>query len=226
MQQIKIVILIVSLKKIIKFNDPLLLLCKAENYGNFTLGKIKDNYIDDINILYHFDIIATQNDEICWVSSTKGPKIYSVYPESLDFRSNDKLIINYLVDNPDKFKGIKLNNDSSFELECQNKNGIKECIVPKTHFTSNGDYYTYYTNSRRYKSISYEISKIHVIIENDDDSKSYVGIIVGSIIGGLVLIVIIAFLIWRFCKKKNDSPEEKKEVILLSNKELELKTDQ
>ena len=136
------------------------------------------------------------------------------------------MIINYLVDDPDKLEGIKLNNDSSFELECQNKNGIKECIVPKTHFTSNGDYYTYYTNSRRYKSISYEISKIHVIIENDDDSKSYVGIIVGSVIGGLVLIVIIAFLIWRFCKKKNETPEEKKEVILLSNKELELKTDQ
>ena len=205
--------------------DKLLLLCAPDSDGNFTLGKIKDNYIDDINILYDFNIIATQNNEICVVSSTEGPKLSSVYPESLDFRSNDQLIINYLVEYPEKLQGIKLNNDSSFELECQNKGKIKECTVPKSHFTSNGDYYTYYTNTEGFKSISYEISKIHVILE-DDESKSYVGIIIGSVIGGLVLIVIIAFLVWRLCKKKNDTPEEKKEVILLSNKELELKTDQ
>ena len=138
------------------------------------------------------------------------------------------MIINYQVDNPDNLIGIQLNNDSSIELECQNKNGIKECIVPKNHFTTSGDYYTYYTNTFENKSISYEIPKIHVIIgggngnKNNDDSKSYVGIIVGSIIGGLAVIGIIAFFVWRYYKRKNDLSDGKKAGFLLSNKEVEL----
>ena len=202
--------------------DTLLLLCKAESSGISTLGTIKDNYIDDINILYDFNIIETQNDEEFTVSNREGARISSVYPESLDFSSNDKLIINFQVDNPDSLIGVKLNNDSLIELECQTKNGIKQCTVPKNHFSKSDDYYTYYTNTFESKSISYEIPKIHVILENDD-SKSYVGVIVGCVIGGLVIIGIIAFFVWRYCKKNNDSSDENKAGLLLSNKEVELK---
>ena len=126
----------------------MLLLCYAESSGFFSLGTIQENNLNDINIFYNFKIIASQNNDESFVSYDKeGTKIFLVYPELLDFSSKDKLIINYQADNPDKLIGVRLNYDSSSDLECPNKNGVKECIVPKSHFTKSGDYYTYYGNS-------------------------------------------------------------------------------
>ena len=61
-------------------------------------------------------------------------------------------------------------------------------------------------------SIYYEIPKINVILEknkgdkdkdNDNDSnENLAGVIAGSIIGGLVVISLITFLVYRFYTKK------------------------
>ena len=187
--------------------DKLLLLCNADSSGTFSLGVINEINLYNINILYNFKISQTQNDETCIISQNEGIKILFVYPEELDFNYNNSYIINYKTDYPEKLKGIKLNNDSLNELECINKKGIKECIVPYNHFTKSGNYYTHYNYSLDYKLISYEISTIKIILKNEKDNnnseENYAGIIAGSVIGGLIIIGIIIFFIIRYYRRKN-----------------------
>ena len=206
-----------------RIDDKLLLLCKADSSGEYTLN-IEGKTLTEINVLYNFNIIKTEISETATVSQEEGIKIISVYPDSLNFTSQDNLIIKYQTDNPNKLNGIKLNKDSSTDLQCIDKKGYKECTVPQSHFKESGDYYTYYTNSLGDKVISYEIPKIQIILKKEDggktdgentdeekttddkgdgsNSKSLVGIIIGSVAGGLVLIVAIVLIIIRVKKKK------------------------
>ena len=162
--------------------------------------------------------MKTEISETATVSQEEGIKIISVYPDSLNFTSQDNLIIKYQTDNPNKLNGIKLNKDSSTDLQCIDKKGYKECTVPQSHFNKSGNYYTYYTNSLGDKVISYEIPKIQIILKKEDGGKtdgentdeekttddkgSLVGIIIGSVAGGLVLIIAIVVIIIRVKKKK------------------------
>ena len=75
------------------------------------------------------------------------------------------------MDYPERLNGIKLNNTSK-ELECENKNRIKECKVTQAHFTKNGDYNTYIDNSFGYVLIAYEIPTIKVTLKEGSDSDS------------------------------------------------------
>ena len=208
-------------------NNKLLLLCIAQNSGQYSLGKINEIALDDINILYNFKIVETHNNENFTVSDYKSAIIYSVNPQEIDFNKQDSFIISYEIDYPERVTGIKLNNTSK-ELECENKNRIKECKVNQAHFTKNGDYNTYIENSLGYVIAAYEIPTIKVTLKEGSDSDSdsdsddnpdykpnsstnsdsdtndsYVGIIVGSIIGFLVLMVIVIFLVWRYKKKRS-----------------------
>ena len=145
-------------------NDKLFLFCVAENSGEYSLGKINELILDNINILYNFKITEKENRENFAVSEYKSSIIYSVYPEEIDFNKQDSFIIRYETDYPERLNGIKLNNDSSFELECFNRIRIKECYVNQTHFDESGEYYTYYQTSFGYESISLETQKIKVIL--------------------------------------------------------------
>jgi hypothetical protein len=200
-----------------RMDDKLLLLCKADSSGEYTLN-IEGKTLTEINVLYNFNIIKTEISETATVSQEEGIKIISVYPDSLNFTSQDNLIIKYQTDNPNKLNGIKLNKDSSTDLQCIDKKGYKECTVPQSHFKESGDYYTYYTNSLGDKVISYEIPKIQITLKKEDGGKtdgentdegkttddkgSLVGIIIGSVAGGLVLIVAIVLIIICVKKKK------------------------
>ena len=96
-----------------------------------------------------------------------------VYPVELDFNYEDSFIIYYQVDNPQTLTGLKLNNDSEYELECTNNNRIKQCIVPKTHFNESGEYYTFYKDNNGERVILYEIEKIKIIVKREsEDSDS------------------------------------------------------
>jgi len=160
--------------------------------------------------LYSFKKIETKTSEKVTISENEGTKIISVYPDSLNFTSQDELIIRYHIENPGKLKNIKLNNNSTSYLECKDKNNIKECTVPKSHFNESGYYYTYYINSFETNVISYEIPKIQITIKKEDipvTNKNLVGIIVGPIVGGLVLIAAIVFIVI-YAKKKKDNSRE------------------
>ena len=94
---------------------------------------------------------------------------------------------------------------------------MKECIVPQSHFNQSGNYYTYYTNSQEDEVISYEIPKIQINIQKNDEgstpgqsglgTSNLIGIIVGSVGGGLALIAIIVIIVIFAKKKKNNSIE-------------------
>ena len=190
-------------------DDKLLLLCIADTPGEYIFD-INEANLDNLNILYSFKKIETKTSEKVTISENEGTKIISVYPDSLNFTSQDELIIRYHIENPGKLKNIKLNNNSTSYLECKDKNNIKECTVPKSHFKESGYYYTYYTNSFETNVISYEIPKIQITIKKEDipgTNKNLVGIIVGPIVGGIVLIAAIVFIVI-YAKKKKDNSRE------------------
>ena len=145
--------------------EKLLLFCETGNNKDFSLGSLTERNIDDINILYNFVITETKNNEICSISESEGTILYSVNPTELDYNSQDSIKIQYQTDHSERLKGIKLNNDSSSELECTNKNKIKECTVPSNHFTKSGLYYTYYYNSFGFETISYEVPTIKIVLK-------------------------------------------------------------
>ena len=208
-----------NLECLLKKNDEkLLLLCKALLPGKNILGEIKKINLDQINRLYNFIIVDSKNEEEYTISEKEGTIIFSVYPEVLDFNSKDSYIIRYVTDYPERLEGIKLNPSASDKLNCENKNGFKECNVPQNHFNKDGYYYTYYNNSLGNESIAYETSTVKIILKqnipidsdkpNNHENKNLVGIIVGSVVGGLALIGIIVFFVVRYYRKKNISIED------------------
>jgi len=53
-------------------------------------------------------------------------------------------MIYYQTEYPERLTAIRLNKSSKAELICSNKNGLRECIVTKDHFTKSGLYNTYH----------------------------------------------------------------------------------
>ena len=219
-------------------DDKLLLLCQADSEGEHQLD-IKETNLDNIHILYSFKIPATNFTEKINVTNGESASIILVYPNSLNFESQDKLTIYYHTHEPEELNHIKLNDNSTSELECINKHKIKKCTVPQSNFNNSGYYYTYHINSLGNKVIFYEIPKIQIILKKkedesktDDDggsktdgdsgsktdgdggnregnsnSKNLVGIIVGSVVGGLALIAAIVVIIIFVKKRKSNFNE-------------------
>ena len=121
---------------------------------------------------------------------------------------------------------------------------LKRCLVPKSHFAGkqNGYYFIHYLNRENKLNTFYEVSPILVILQKedkpitdepqtddpkkDDDTKNkkLIAIIVGSSVGGLILIGIIVFFVVRYYKKKKYSNFDlsgKIENILPNSKEVE-----
>ena len=204
------------------YDERLLLICKSLISGQSFLGAIKEINLTQVNILYNFIIENPKNNEIYTTSNKQGTSISLIYPEELDFNLTDSYILRYITDYPERIEGIQLNSNSSDKLNCANKNGFKECIIPESHFNDDGYYYTYYDNSFGTKSLAYEASKIKILLnhnkhnesdntdetdESDEHAHSnnmkLIAIIVGSSVGGLVLIGLIVFFAVRYYKKKN-----------------------
>ena len=93
-----------------------------------------------------------------------------MYPEIFDFTKNDSLIIEYGMEDPEKFVGITFNEEAN-DLTCQDiGREVKRCTVPKSHFKGkkSGYYFTKHSNHLNGKSYSYEAPPIKVIL---NDSK-------------------------------------------------------
>ena len=194
-------------------NTPLLIVCWTKP-GNYSLADIDQEIkLENLNIKYNFRIQIVKNNEIINVSDSYGTFINFVFPEILDFTSNDSLIIEYMMEHPKDMNGITLNKNAS-DLECENKGEIKRCVVPKSHFEGkeSGYYYTMHQNHLNTKSISYEITPIKVILNkkeeilNSNKTNSNKLIIVLSIIGGIVIIALIIILLM-CCRKRASSSD-------------------
>jgi len=152
---------------------PLLIVCMM-NFGNNkfnnSLSEIKEEIIlDNINIKYNFRIQPVKNTEKFYVCTSSGSLTFWSYPDVLDFTKQDSITIEYWTERPKNLDGIKLNKDSP-DLECENIDSFKRCIVHKSHFKGkeNGYYYTMYRNCLNSTSIFYELPPIKVILTKVD----------------------------------------------------------
>ena len=152
-------------------NEHLLLICNTNQNETISLGKIKKKPINNINIENDFIINEGNNNEIISVGGNGGC-IYSVYPEILDFTEEESL--NIKIGFYGILEGIKLNPDSSKELDCLNQNNYLECSVPKSHFDNKktGYYNIYYKNHLNKYSIKYEAPLIYVINPNENEEET------------------------------------------------------
>ena len=84
-------------------------------------SKINTNKLNNINIFYNFNFGEITNNEIFTISDI-GTKITSVSPLELEFKEEnpENLKIIYETENPSNLKAIKLNPESSFDLDCEN----------------------------------------------------------------------------------------------------------
>ena len=216
-------------------DDKLLLLCFGGSSAQCSLSDLDREPIENTNIIYNF-IVSYHNDEKSYLTGSSS-KIYLVTPGELDFNKQDSYIIKYGTENPSQLEEIRLNVYSDSALKCNNIINGKECVVTQDHFTKNGEYYTYHYNDYNDSIISYEIPKIKVTLKpkvekssdsdssNPDSESSLIGIIIGSVVGGLFIIGIIIFLVIRFKRKGNGEKKEKKTVLLQSNYELKEKEE-
>ena len=181
--------------------ENVLLLCNATIDGKNSFGKNNGKDISEGIIFYSFFFFGMENNEEFSINNT-GTKISSVSPLEMNFKEKESYILIYETGHPELLNGIKLNQDSSQELKCENKKWYKGCIVDKSHFDKSGYYYTSHTNYLGSKTISYEASPIKVTMPNNDENNY--GVIIGvSVAGGVIIICVIIFLIWHYKKKKN-----------------------
>ena len=195
----------------------------------------EERVLNDIHDKYNFCIQPVNNNDKINIDGN-GDRPTMLIPKTLDFTANDNIPIYLLYYGSSGTKGIRLNPNSKENLECQyldSKNHIKNedesvliCIVPKSHFENkkNGYYNTYHLNHKNKYIQFYEFSPIKVILTNDDSKsdesksdggsgdgsskpKNLVGIIVGSVVGGLVLIAAIVIIIIFVKKRKSNSNE-------------------
>ena len=152
---------------------PLLIICQmgfGNNKFNNSLSEIKEEIIlDNINIKYNFRIQPVKNTEKFYICTSSGSLTLWSYPDILDFTKQDSIIIEYWTERPKNLDGIKLNKDAP-DLECENIDSFKRCIVHKSHFKGkeNGYYYTMYRNCLNSTSIFYELSPTKVILTKVD----------------------------------------------------------
>ena len=110
---------------------------------------------------------------------------------------------------PDNFKNIRLNKNSTSDLQCTNKIGYIECNVDKDHFSQKDDYYHTYHKHNEEMIIAYEVPLIHVILkdkggnntsDNDDDGDK-TALIVGLSVAGAIVLAILLFFIIHYIRK-------------------------
>ena len=113
----------------------------------------------------------------------KGTNVLLTYPEELCFSSEEDLKVRYIMDDPITAKKMKLNPDSSTELNCNDLDKMKLCYVSKYHFKrhKSGVYNTSHLNHNNELSIYYESSPINVTLQFEinidyEDNKDTINI--------------------------------------------------
>ena len=175
--------------------NPLLLVCNVLEEGKNCLKEITEEIrLEDINAKYIFRIQPVNNKEIIYYKEQDGSGSFVnwVYPEVLDFRKNDNLILELDIKYPNNFIGITLNEEAN-ELNCEIfRDSIKSCTVPKNHFKDkkNGYYFIKFNNFNNTKSVAYEIPPIKVILTDDShNSGNFINLVYLYYLALLILII-------------------------------------
>ena len=169
-----------------KFNDnPLLYLCRFDTKREFIFGNLTNEIVLN-NLHYKYNFRIQPFKEIFNVSINnnyyKADSTQLIFPEILDFTSDDTLTFTLIILSPSIKAFLNLNpNTSSFE--CEDLNEMKKCHISLSHFRNekSGYFYLHYLNTKRY----YDLPPIKVILPNslveiiiDDNygnSNKYIG---------------------------------------------------
>ena len=116
-------------------NSPLLILCES-NYKHkdeISLKEIKNNYIiNNINAKYNFIIKPVNNNQK--INIINNDYTYSIiptiYPNILDFTSNDSFDIDLYYNDPKNLTGITFNEEAE-DLKCEDLINIKNVKYQK-----------------------------------------------------------------------------------------------
>ena len=119
-----------------------------------------------INIHWKYNFILTPYSKYEYFYIEGSGSIFKyVYPDSLDYSNKDSFIIRYIMTEPTLATNIKLEYYSSSNLQCEDLNEMKKCIIPYAHFrsSSTGYFFTYYYSYGSYELTEYySLSPIYV----------------------------------------------------------------
>ena len=147
--------------------NNILLICIIFGSGDTSLQKIENEIVlNDIHYKYNFVIQPVENNEIIKIGGELGTRIDLVYPEELDLTSEQSLKIRYVIGGSQIYRNIKLNPDSSSDLDCVDLHDMKICTVPTNHFVNkeSGYYYTQHLNHLNEYSIFYDSNPLKVTL--------------------------------------------------------------
>ena len=198
--------------------NPLLMVCWGPKENSHLDEIVEEKVLNKINIKYNFRIQPVNNTEMIDSDKTSsGSFINVVFPEVLNFTSQESITIVYYIEDAKALDGITFN-EGSPALECENiGKSIKRCTVNSTHFIKNKSRYYYFTLHKNHlngTSPSYEVSPIKVIFPPSYRTL----IIVLCIIGGIVFILVFCFLVMHLKSKRNNfkfNPNDVKNIPLI-----------
>ena len=117
-----------------KYEDdmPLLLMCESIDINyKFDFNGFEDE-LNNISYKYNFFIVETTLNGTIDINGERK-KVYFNFPLTLDFTAKENYTIEYFMDGPENFFGIKFFEDAP-ELECTNYKYKKTCLLLKSHF--------------------------------------------------------------------------------------------
>ena len=130
---------------LIKHNQltPLYFICGSNEdiaYKYIKIIDFDDFKAYDIHYKYNFILNPVQIDSTISFVDEYYDTIDSIFPEILDFSNTDSLNVYLHTGVPGWTNDIRLN-EAGNDLKCENKEFIKICKVPKSHFNDNKNGY-------------------------------------------------------------------------------------
>ena len=193
---------------------PMLLVCispfsKYEYFENISIRELKNEEIVK-TAGYNFRIQPMKKNDTIIAGAYNDSFILKIYPEILDFTSQNSYQIEIFSLDPNLLTGITFN-EKKEDLKCENYGIIKRCNVTKEHFEGlKTDYYYIMRDFFNNKEIAYEVVPVKVILP-EESIKSNEGnkrlIMIFSILGSALVAIIIIIIVIVICKHKNKNSD-------------------
>ena len=144
---------------------PLYLSCYAGFTGDYKIDEIEGFIVDNIHWNYNFTFESQIINETIHSYEPISAYIIHSYPEILDFTEEESLVLYFFTTKANLINHIKLNEDGE-DLECQDIEDIKKCIVTRNHFKDkkNGYYLIHYKNNANKYITVYDTFGIDVVV--------------------------------------------------------------
>ena len=151
--------------------SPLYMSCHESHIGNFSIDDKTGFLIDNLHYKYNFILEIHNFTEEINIEQSIQSGIDYIYPETLDFSIKNPLKI-YIKESGSENENIALNEEGNY-LECENRQYVKICNVPKDHFKGkeNGYYLLHHKDDEENTITDYEAFGVNVILSKIDNGS-------------------------------------------------------